>query len=254
MPLRRLPFGDEWKLGPEPLADHEFVQVESKTDLSSGRLARAVQVVRVEHLVWGGLAIWAVITRLLELGTVPLAPSEARHALLEYDLANGTNWASAAGYHPASAGWVHLVEAGLFAAGGASDLAARLIFVVAGLSMIAIAFLMRPYLGRAGAIAAASLIAASPTFTYFSRASAIAIVTAALALSVIESFLAFARRPSLLRAILLGGLSGLLCATGSAGLATSGILLASLALLGLSQLIVTDRAYLNLRIWLERYA
>jgi len=257
MPPRRPLFGDEWKLGPEPLADHELVpliEVESKTDLSSARLTRAVQVVTVEHLAWSGLAIWAVITRFLELGTVPLAPYEARHALFEYDLANGTNWASAAGYHPASAGWVHLVEAGLFAAGGASDLAARLIFVLAGLSMIAVAFLMRPYLGRAGAIAAASLITASPTFTYFSRASAMAIVTAALALAVIESVLVFARRPSFLRAIFLGGFSGLLCATGSTGLATGGILLAALALLGLYQLSVTDRAYLNLQIWLERYA
>src|SRR5713101_7773073 len=181
MPARRVPASDEWQLGPEPRADQEFEQPidrEPKADLSAERLARHVQVVTVEHLAWTGLAIWAVTTRFLELSTAPLAPTEARHALFEYDLVNGTDWAAATGYHPAWAGWVRLLEAGLFAAGGASDFAARLIFVLAGLLMIATAFLMRPYIGRAGAIAVAGLITTSPTFTFFSRANATPIVAA----------------------------------------------------------------------------
>jgi predicted membrane-bound mannosyltransferase len=256
MPPRQLPSGEEWKFGSDPPMDHELValiEANSKADLSAARLTRAVQVVTVEHLAWSSLALWAVITRFLQLGKAPLAPYEARHALFEYDLLNGTDWASATGYHPVSGGWVHLVEAGVFAMGGANDIAARLIFVLMGLSMIAIAFLMRPLLGRAGAIAAATLITVSPTFTYFSRASAIAIVAAALAMVVIESFLAFVFRPSLRRAIVMGCVSGLLCETGSTGLATGGILLVALVFFGLCQLIVTDRAYLNVRIWLRRY-
>lgn len=257
MPAQRLPASDEWRLGPEPLGvrEHEpLIDAEPKADLSATRLTRAVQVVTVEHLLWSGLAIWAVITRFLELGAAPLAPAEARHALFEYDLVNGTNWASATGYHPAWAGWVHLVEAGLFAAGGASDFAARLMFAVAGLLMVAMAFLMRPYIGRAGAIAVAGLITLSPTFTYFSRASAISIVAVAVTMVTIEAFLALARRPNLLGAIWLGCASGFLCATGAAGLTTGVILLAALALLGFYQMTVSDRIYLNVRIWLERYA
>ena len=257
MPVRQLPTSEEWQLGPEPQEDQDLtllIDAESKADLSAVRLTRPVKVVTVEHMVWSGLAIWAVITRFLELGTAPLAPDEARHALFEYDLVNATDWASAIGYHPAWAGWVHLVEAGLFAAGGASDFAARLLFALAGLVMIAIAFLMRPYIGRAGAIAVAGLITASPTFTYFSRSSAIAIMVAAVAMVMFAGFTVLSRRPSLLGAIGLGCASGLLCAADAAGLATGAIFLAALALLGVYQLIVTDRAYLNMRVWLERYA
>jgi hypothetical protein len=257
MSAQRLPASDEWRLGPEPLEVKEYeplIDAEPNADLSANRLSRSVQVVTVEHMVWSGFAIWAVITRCMALGTAPLAPAEARHALFEYDLINRTNWASATGYHPAWAGWVHLVEAGLFAAGGASDFAARLIFVIAGLLMVAMAFLMRPYIGRAGAIAVACLITTSPTFTYFSRVSAIAIVAVAVTMVTIEAFMTLVRRPSLLGAIWLGCASGLLCATGAAGLATGVIFLAALALLGVYQLIFTDRIYLNARIWLERYA
>jgi uncharacterized protein (TIGR03663 family) len=257
MPIRRLRANDEWQLGPEPPADQEFKApsgAEPKANLSTARLTRPVQVVTVEHLAWGGLIIWAVITRFLQLGMAPLAPDEARHALFEYDLVNRTDWASVAGYHPAWAGWVHLVEAGLFAAGGASDFAARLMFALAGLAVIVAAFLMRPYLGRAGAIAAAGLITISPTFTYFSRASAMAIVAAAVVMIMIEAFMALTRQPSFLRAIELGSAGGLLCTVDVAGLAAGGILLAALALLGVYQLIITDRALLNVRIWLEHHA
>jgi hypothetical protein len=253
----QLPSGTEWKLGPELQEDHALVvltEPAAKLDLSTARLTRAIQVLTVEHLAWAGLVIYAVLSRLLELGMAPLASYEARHALFEYDLVNGTNWASEAGYHPVGTGWVHLLEAGLFAGIGANDVTARLIFVLAGLSMIAILVLMRTQLGRAGTIAAASLITISPTFTYFSRTSAIASVAAALAMVTIQLFLLFMPRPSWMSALGLGCFSGLLCTAGPTGLATCGTLLAALALLGLYQLIVTDRAYLNLRIWLERYA
>jgi hypothetical protein len=257
MSARRLPSSDEWQLGPEPQEKTEserLIDRGPKAGLSVTRLTRPVQVVTVEHLAWSGLAIWAVVTRFLAVGAAPLTPNEARHALFEYDLVNRTDWASAAGYHPALAGWLHLIEAGLFAAGGSSDFAARLIFVLAGLVIIGVAFRMRPYLGRAGALAAAGLIAISPTFTYFSRASAIATAAAAIAMVVIEGFMALTRRPSFRRAIGLGCAGGLLCAADAAGLAAGGILLGALALLGVYQLIVSDRAYLNVRIWMERRA
>jgi len=256
MPVRQLPTNDEWQLGPEPREEQDLtlpIDAEPKTDLSADRLTRPIQVVTVEHLVWSGLAIWAIITRFLELGMAPLASNEARHALFEYDLVNATDWASATGYHPMWAGWVHLVEAGLFAAGGASDFAARLLFAIGGLVIIAIAFLMRPYLGRAGAIAVAGLITISPTFTYFSRASAIALMAAAVAMVMLAGFMVLTRRPNLLGAIGLGCASGLLCAADAAGLATGAIFLAALALLGVYQSIVTNRAYLNMRVWLERH-
>jgi predicted membrane-bound mannosyltransferase len=257
MSVPRIFASDEWQLGPEPEAGQESerpTNAQPPADLSAARLGRPVKVVTVEHLAWGALAIWAVITRFLEVSVAPLAPAEARHALFEYDLVNRTDWASASGYHPAGAGWIHLLEAGLFAAGGVSDFVTRLMFVLAGLLIIFAAFLMRPYLGRAGAIAVAGLIATSPTFTFFSRTSATPIVAAALAMVVIDALMAVTQRPSLLGAAGLGCASGLLCAVDAGGLALGGILLVAFALLGVYQLIVSDRVYLNVRIWLERYA
>jgi hypothetical protein len=67
--------GDEWKLGPEPRPDHELVslsEAQPKADLSTLRLTRTLQVVAVEHVAWVGLAIWALITRFLQLGMASL--------------------------------------------------------------------------------------------------------------------------------------------------------------------------------------
>jgi hypothetical protein len=246
----------EWQLGPEPRESDEFIPLVDAAplpDLSAARLAHPIQVLTVEHLAWGGLAIWALITRIIGLGTVPLAPNEARHALFAYDLVNRTNWAAAAGYHPGSAGWIHLVEAALFATAGPGDSAARLIFVVAGLLLIASVSLMRSYIGRAGALAAAGLITLSPTFAFFSRSSAIAIVAAALAMLVIYSFMEWTRRVSLVRTLRLGCAAGLLCASGAAGFLTGEALLAALTLLGMYQLIIGERPFLNINIWLARH-
>lgn len=250
----RLATGDDWELGPEPREPKlvPVIEADSQSDLSSGRLHRIVHVVTVEHLAWSGIAVWAVITRFLELGMSPLAPYEARHALFENDLVNGTNWASAVGYHPA-AGWVHLIEAALFLAGGVNDFVSRLLFATAGLLLMVALFVMRRHIGRAGAIAAAGLLTISPTFTYFSRTSSMAIIVATLTAIVIVAFTALIRRPSFLRATGLGMAGGLLCAVGSTGLATAGILLASFMLLGLCQFIVSERPYLDLRIWLRRH-
>jgi len=99
MPVWRFPTSDEWQLGPEPQGGQELtppIDAEPKADRSAARLTRPVQVVTVEHLAWSAVALWALITRFLELSVSPLAPDEARHALFEYDLVNATDWASAA--------------------------------------------------------------------------------------------------------------------------------------------------------------
>jgi hypothetical protein len=257
MSTRRSPGEDEWQLGPAPQAAEELkptTVTDKGRNLTTERLSRPVGVITVEHLAWSAIALWTVITRLVLLRMAPLAPLESRHALFEYDLINGTDLASAVGYHPASAGWVHLLEAGVMALGGATDFTARLIFVLSGVAIIAVIFRMRPFVGRAGAIVAAAVIATSPTFTYFSRASAMSIMAATAAMVVIETFMTLTQRPSFTRAVILGCACGILCATGLPGMAAGGALLAALALLGVSQLLVTRRAILNARVWLVRHA
>jgi hypothetical protein len=247
--------GDDWQLGIEPRAEEASppVRADSKIDFEAQPLDRIVQVITVEGLAWSAIALWTVVTRLVGLGIPPLAPSEARHALFEYDLVNRTNWASTIGYHPTAGAWIHLLEAALFATAGVNDLTARLGFAVTSLSVVAMMALMRRSLGRAGAIAAATMVAISPTFTFFSRSSSTGIVVAALAMLSLVSFIALMRKPSLPPSTCLGIAAGLLCGTAATGLATAAILTAALILLGVCQMVVSERPMLEFRIWLRRY-
>src|SRR5579859_1510548 len=95
---------DEWRLGidPETIAHDESAIIDSAPGLSDDRLARPLVVVTVERFAWLLIAAWALITRLVAVGARPLTSPEARAALFAYDLANRTNEAAAAGFHPAS--------------------------------------------------------------------------------------------------------------------------------------------------------
>jgi predicted membrane-bound mannosyltransferase len=257
MSARQTPTSDDWQLGPEPKTD-EPVQLtvlkEPEPDLSAGRLERPLHTITIEHLAWTAVAVWALFSRCATLGACPLATTEARHALFEYDLANATRYAASAGYHPAWSGWIHLGEAGLFAVGGADDLGARLLFVISGLLMVAVAFAFRDEIGRAGAIALAALIAVSPTFTWFSRTSATGLPAAAMAMVTLVAFARLRRRPTFGRAMGLGCAGGLMAAADPAGLIVGGIFVIALALLGAYELVFSAGAFLRARVWIARYA
>src|SRR6266851_2892248 len=197
---------DEWRLGvdPETIVHDESASNDAAPSLSADRLERPVVVVTVERLAWLLIAAWALITRLVAVGARPLTASEARGALFAFDLANRTNEAVAAGFRPASSGWIHLAQAGVFAACGASDFTARLLFVLAGLLLVAMSFEMRHYVGRAGAIGMGAMLAVSPTVTWFSRSGGSAIVAGALAVVAIALFMALQAQPSRGRTASLG--------------------------------------------------
>ncbi len=252
----RLVAGDDWQLGSEPRVNDAdlSIEAESKILLEAQSLDRVVHVVTVESLAWSGIALWTIATRLVGLGVVPLSAHEARHALFQYDLVNRTNWAAAAGFHPTSGAWMHLLEAALFATVGTNDSAARLGFALAGILLVAMIALMRRFIGRAGSIGAATLVAISPTFTFFSRSSSTAIVVATLTLASFVAFITLVHKPRLLPSTCLGVAAGLLCETSAAGIATGGILIAGLMLLGVFLMMVLERPLLELRVWLGRYA
>lgn len=249
--------GDEWRLGIELGEPHEHPASEAPgqpaPDLSVGRLERPLQVVTVEHLGWFLIAIWAAVTRLVVLGARPLSAAEARNALFELDLANRTSSAAAAGFHPAWAGWVHLLEAGIFAIAGAGDLTARVIFALSGLLLVAMAFEMRHYVGRAGGLALGAMLAISPTATYFGRSSATVTPAVALGLATISVFMALNCQPGRRRALGLGGVAGLMLAADPAGVITGGCFAGALGLLGLWQFVVGNNTYLRIRVWMDRY-
>jgi len=249
--------GDDWRLGIELGDDHEHEVVETADaparNLSRERLDRALHVVTLENLGWAVIAAYATLTRLLALGARPLTPSEAGHALYAYDLVSpGAHLAVAPG--PSYAGWIHLLTAGFFAVGGANDFTARLVFALSGLLLIAMAFELRHYVGRAGGLALGAMLTLSPSVTWFSRASATALPAAAMALVTIAVFMALHARPSVRRAAALGLFSGLMIAANPIGLATGAIFLAALIPLGLWEFVTGKNRGLAIRVWFDRYS
>jgi uncharacterized protein (TIGR03663 family) len=250
--------GDEWRLGVELGEPHEHPPgapaAGPGADLSEARLNRPLQIVTVEHLGWFAVALWTLITRLVVLGARPLSAREAGHALFEYDLAFGTREAASTGYHAAWSGWVHFAQAGVFTAVGANDFTARLIFMLAGLLTVAMAFAMRHYLGRAGAIALGTLFATSPSLTYFSRASEPIVAAVAMTTVVMAVFLALVDQPGMRRAAGLGCAGGLMVAADPTGLVTVATFLLAFTGLGLWELVAGRNTYLRLRVWRDRYS
>jgi uncharacterized protein (TIGR03663 family) len=250
--------GDDWRLGIELGDDHEHHVDDTAADapqrnLSRERLDRPLHVVTLENLGWAAIAAYATLTRLLALGARPLAANEAGHALYAYDLVSpGAPLGVTA--EPAYGGWIHLLTAGIFAVGGASDFAARLVFALSGLLVIAMAFELRHYIGRAGGLALAAILTLSPSVTWFSRASINAVPAAAMALVTIAVFMALVGRPSTRRAAALGLLAGLMLSADPGGLATGAIFLAALIPLGLWGLVTGRNRGLAIRVWFDRYS
>ncbi|MGH7933581.1 MAG: hypothetical protein ACREQN_10500 [Candidatus Binataceae bacterium] len=247
----------EWRLGIE-LSEHHQPELASSVaepdrDASLERLRRPLHVVTVEHFGWFVIGLWTVATRLVELGARPLEASEARHALYGFALAAAAPNASA-GYHPAYGGWVHLLDAGLFAAAGSGDFAARLIFALSGLLLIAMTFEMRHYVGRAGALALGAMLAISPSVTWFSRANTTVTPAVAFTLVGLCVFMALKWQPGMRRAAGFGVVLGLMAAADPTSLITLAIFAVALALLGLWEVASARNVWLRMRVWWARRA
>jgi uncharacterized protein (TIGR03663 family) len=240
---------EEWRLG-EPGA-HDVPEQSSEEpgalhNYSAERLERPLWVVTAEHLGWATVGILAIASRLVMLGARPLNSVEAGHALGQLALLrNGPP----AGAHLA---WMNLLEAALFVAVGTGDFGARLIFATSGLLLIATAFAMRRYLGRAGATAFAALLVLSPSVAYFSRADDTVVPAMAFAVLALAIFLQLAEQPGRLLAGGLGAAVGLGLATGGAALMTALFMLVALAMEGLSLAIAGARVRLQVRVWWTR--
>src|SRR5260370_11725100 len=140
---------DEWRLGIE-LGEHYELELvhplsEPQRDLSLERLERPLEVVTVERLGWALVALYAILTRLAFLAARPIDASEARQALFESGLAaNGLHTRTIA--DTAYGGWVHMLQAGVFAPFRPNAFTARLVFALEGVSLVAIAFERRAHL------------------------------------------------------------------------------------------------------------
>lgn len=144
---------------PAPLADLTAADQTLDRTITLGRVGG-------ETVAWGGVLLTATLLRLASLGTDALSPDGARHAYAAYSLFRGSGAAldSAAGGPLAV-----LFGALLLFLFGISDQIVRLGPALAGIGAVALILLLRPYLGRAGALLAALLLAISPSAVYFSR-------------------------------------------------------------------------------------
>lgn len=246
---------DGWRLVSVDTAPQVEVPapIEVATDYFSEPLEKAVHVLTVEELAWGLVVVWTIATRFFALTLSPIEPTAAGHSLFAYDLTYRTNEATAAGFHTYSANWIQLVQAALFATAGANDFTARILQILAGCLMVAIAFAMRPYLGRAGSLAMGVLLALSPTLAYFSRTGAAGIVSDAAGLIAIVLFMSVIARPTRARAAALGLDCGLLLSSGLVGVVVGFSLVATLTLFGMIEVLATRHVYLRARVWLIRY-
>jgi len=240
---------EEWRLGIEP-GTHEVPEAprepDAPRDHSAERLERPLCVVTVEHLGWATVGVLALASRLVMLGARPLDSAEAGHALAELALLRS---GPSAGTHLS---WIQLLAAAVFAAVGAGDFRARLVFALSGLLLIAAGFAMRRRLGRAGAMAFAALLVLSPSVAYFSRTADSVVPGLAFAVLALALFLELVDEPGRLAAAGLGAAAGLSLACGETALMTALFMLAALAIVGLTVALTGARVRLQVRVWWTR--
>lgn len=148
--------------------------------------ARFAAWLTVEVGLYLALALVALGLRLWRLGVYPLSNGEAGQALVALDFARGAA-PSGGGYSP-----LLMTLQGLsFFLFGASEVTARLGPALLGAALVLLPAGLRPYLGRIGALAAAALLALSPSTLYLSRTVNGEIGVAAGVLAVVVALFAW---------------------------------------------------------------
>jgi uncharacterized protein (TIGR03663 family) len=108
----------------------------------------------------------AAVLRFWELGARTFHGDEAIHAGFAWQLFDGRGYV----HNPLTHGPFQFFGTALvFVLFGDSDYTARVLPALFGAALVALPFFFRGHLGRAGALAAALLLAVSPTLLYFSR-------------------------------------------------------------------------------------
>lgn len=123
---------------------------------------------RREQLAWLFALGLALALRFYDLGGRPLDPAEATLALEAYrSTGSGRGWGASESTHPALASALSTI----FYLFGSSDASARLVSALAGVATVAGIWWARPSLGRPAALAAAALVAVSPSHVELSRSA-----------------------------------------------------------------------------------
>ncbi|HUS15258.1 MAG TPA: flippase activity-associated protein Agl23, partial [Chloroflexia bacterium] len=131
-------------------------------------LDQALDLSRIDWgVVYFGLLLLVVIgTRFFDLGSRALHHDESIHAYYSYQFLNGNPWKYDPAYHGP---FLYTMVALGFALFGATDATTRIMPAIFGTILVAMCWMMRPYIGRIGALAAGTLVAVSPSIMYYSR-------------------------------------------------------------------------------------
>ncbi|MDQ6693517.1 MAG: TIGR03663 family protein, partial [Chloroflexota bacterium] len=139
-------------------------------------LDRALEITRVnwELLFFVGIMLLGIFTRLWDLGPRALHHDESIHAYFSNYFLHTGNYTTTAnfggGYDPTYHGpFLYHVTALMFFLFGTTDATARLGPALFGIVLIGLCWLLRPFIGRLGAVLSALLITLSPSITYYSR-------------------------------------------------------------------------------------
>ena len=132
-------------------------------------LDQAVDLSRVNWTVvyFVLLLVFVIGTRFWDLGSRALHHDESIHAYYSYQFLNGNPWQYDPAYHGP---FLYNMVALGFLLFGVSDATTRIMPAIFGTILVMMCWFMRPYLGRLGAIAAATIVAFSPSIMYYSRA------------------------------------------------------------------------------------
>ena len=119
-----------------------------------------------EKLIWMGVALLALVSRVLHLDARGMSHDESLHALYSFYLFDRGEYA----HDPMMHGPLlfHL-NAAIYWLGGATDFTARLAPALAGALAVGSLWWYRRYLGTVGALAAALLLLVSPSLLFHSR-------------------------------------------------------------------------------------
>lgn len=183
---------------------------EARIPVSAAPTTEWGDAARLEAVSWITIAVVAVALRLINLDGNPLQAAEATLAMDSWRILQGQG--IVIGPSPL------LIYANviLFFALGATDAVARAVPMLVGSAVALSPFFLRGTLGRVGALAAALILATSPSLIYASRSvdGAMLAVGAALALVLLLARYLMARRPRDLA--LAGGTAALMLLSGPA--------------------------------------
>lgn len=180
--------------------------------MSDGGLAEAPPATRPR--LWAptlcAIVAGAAILRLVQLGARPMHHDESLDAWFSWRIAHGGEYAYDPVYHGPLRFYLVAAAFKLFGEGEAT---ARLLAAVCGTGIVGLMGATRQWLGDVGSLAAAALVALSPSMLYFSRFGREDMPFALLELALIVTVAAWLSRPAAWQPPMFGGLLGAAFAT-----------------------------------------